>query len=129
MGLSRWMESFTCSRRSFRRIFILGNYLGIFGMRVGRRIWINWLKIDYTIKNKNWKYNNFKQKTIKSTETKTETKSDKVDDSKSVLSDITFKVAAAPARVQSRSVSDITSIPENTTTKGIFSATDARMQV
>ena len=98
-------------------------------MRVGRRIWINWLKIDYTIKNKNWKYNNFKQKTIKSTETKTETKSDKVDDSKSVLSDITFKVAAAPARVQSRSVSDITSIPENTTTKGIFSATDARMQV
>ena len=68
-------------------------------------------KTDETNKNENWQENNHKLKTLKSAETKTETKLEEVDDSKSVFIDITFKVATDPAILQAHSVSATTSSP------------------
>ena len=52
-----------------------------------------------------------------------------MDDSKPEFSDLTFTVAAAPARVQSHPASATTPISEDPTIKGIFAAAGARMQV
>ena len=52
-----------------------------------------------TSNNKKFRDKNHKSKALKSTETKTENKSEEVDDSKSVLSDLIFTVSDAPARV------------------------------
>ena len=80
-------------------------------------------------KKKNWQEKNRKRKTLKAASTKTETKSEEVDDSKSVFSDITFTVATASDIFQAHSVSDTISIPEDPTIKGIFPAAGAQMQV
>ena len=80
-------------------------------------------------KNKNWRDNNSKRKTLKAAETNSETKSEEVDDSKWVLSDITFTFRAAPDRFQHHSMLDTKSITEYSTIKGILDATGARMQV
>ena len=84
---------------------------------------------DESSKNKNWRENNCERKTLKVEAIKTETKSEEVDDSKSVLSDLTFTFGSASDRVQEQPMSDTKSISENTTTKGILAAKGAQMQV
>ena len=72
---------------------------------------------------------NCEDKAPKVAETKTETNSEEVDDPKSVLSDITFTVAAYPAIFQAHSASATKSIQEDPTIKGISFSSGARMQV
>ena len=50
-------------------------------------------------KNK-WRDNNWNLITLKAAVTKADNKSEEADDSKTVFSDLTFRVAAAPAQVQ-----------------------------
>ena len=61
-------------------------------------------KIAETSKKKNWRDNNRIQNTLKAAATNTENKSEEVDDSKSLLSDLTFTFGDAPDRVQSHSM-------------------------
>ena len=68
------------------------------------------IKIDESSKNKKWRENNRERKTLEVAATKKETKSGEVDDSKSVLSDLTFTFGAAPDIVQTHSMSDTKSI-------------------
>ena len=89
--------------------------------------WLN--RTGETSNNKNWQENNLKRKTHTAAETKTETTSEKGDNSKSVFSGLTFTVVTFPSRVQAHSMSAIISIIEDINIKGIFSATAAHMQV
>ena len=75
--------------------------------------------------------NNRENKSLKATETNTETKSEEGGDFKSFFGDFTFMVTSDPAKVQDHSASAATvmSIPEDPTTKGIFDAASAQMQV
>ena len=68
------------------------------------------IKTDELSKNKKWRKNNRERKTLEVAATKKETKSGEVDDSKSVLSDLTFTFGAAPDIVQTHSMSDTKSI-------------------
>ena len=72
---------------------------------------------------------NCEDKAPKVAETKTETNSEEVDDPKSVLSDITFTVAAYPAIFQAHSASATKSIQEDPNIKGIFSSAGYYIQV
>ena len=88
-------------------------------------------KKDDTIKTKNWQEKNRERKYLKAAATKTETKSEEADDSKQVFSNLTFTVAATPAKVQSQYAwaTTSTAIPQDTTIKVILTAAGDRMQL
>ena len=88
-------------------------------------------KSDDTIKNKNQSEKGRDQKPLKFAATKTNPKSEENDDIRSVFSDLTFTVAAAPTSYQTYLKSDATGteIPEEPTIKGIFAAAGDGMQV
>ena len=117
--ISRWMKTFILSRRSYQNKFILGSYQSFF--------WYLSLKTDG--KNKNWRQKENDRINLKASATKTDTKSEEEDDSKTVFSDLTFTVASVPSHVQSHSTLDASAIPEYPTIKGIFSAAGTRIQV
>ena len=97
-------------------------------MRRDKKIY--WSTKTYeTSKNKNLQENNCERKTLNGAATKTETKSKEVDDSKSVLCDLTWTFGAAPERVQSHYTLDTKYIIDDPTIKGILAATGARMKV
>ena len=82
-------------------------------------------------KNNNRRQNNYERKSLKPEVTKTESKSEEADDSKSVFSDVIFAVTSAPAKVQDHSAlaTTRTSIPKDPTIKGIYSDSVSWMQV
>ena len=88
-------------------------------------------KTDNASKNKNFRDKICERKFLKATTTKKETNSDEEDDSKSVLSDLTFTVTADPDKFQAHSTLDNagTEITEDSIIKGIFDAASALMQV
>ena len=86
-------------------------------------------KINETNKNKYRQEKNRKRKALKATSTKTYIKQEGKDDSKSVFSDLTFKITDSPDRIQSHSTLATTSILEDPNTEDIFAATGTRMQV
>ena len=85
------------------------------------------LKTDQ--KDKNWGEKKNDHINLKIASTKADTKSEEAYDSKTVVSDLRFTVAASPAQVQLHSASAKSAIPEDTTIKGIFSAASSRIQV
>ena len=80
-------------------------------------------------KNKNWREKKNDCRTLKSSATKADTKSEEVDYSNTVFRDLPFTVAAASNQVQLHSASDISAITEDPTIKGIFNAAYSQMQV
>ena len=88
-------------------------------------------KTDDANNNKNWQENNHERKSLKAVSINIETKSEEVDYYKSFSSDITFTIAAAPAKVQAHSASATTGTVINgyPTIKGIFAFVGAWMQV
>ena len=87
------------------------------------------LSLNPDEKDRIWMEEKNYNRTLKYAVTKADTNSEEADDSNKVSSDITFKVAAAPAHVQSNSASAALTTPEYPTVKGIFSASGDQMQV
>ena len=86
------------------------------------------LSLNMDEKNKNWRENKNGHRTLKAFSTKADTNLEEADDSKTVLSDLTFTVADAPYQVELHSASDTSTVPENTTIQGIFAAAGAWIQ-
>ena len=80
-------------------------------------------------KKKNWRDKKNDRRNMKASATKTHTKSEEVDNSKTVFSDLIFVVTASPDKVQSHYASATSAIPEDPTIKDIFAAAGALMQV
>ena len=95
-------------------------------MHIGKNIG---LSIKPAEKNKNWREKKNERRNLKASAIKTDTKSGEADYSKTVFSDLIFKVTSDPYQVQSHSDSATSVIPEDPTIEGIFAAAYARMQV
>ena len=87
------------------------------------------LSLNTDEENKNWSENNCNRINLKDAKTKADTNTKEEEDSKTVLSDLTFTVAAAPAQVKFHNTPATSAIPEHHTIKGIFDDLGAWMKV